>query len=490
MAKKKKLQSTAPVPTRGQLSRAAQEQQKIRNLYTAGIAIGALVVLVLGFAAAFTYVIQPNQEVAKVNDTSINRATYNKLRRWNLYQQLQQDAFTAQLGAQSGSAADTTTITSDQAALKGVDKETQLDPTTIQTLVDNEVLRQASTKDYSLNPTKDELMAEAVTDFVPQPTAPPASQTPTAEISATEAVSMTATATPTGTQTPTSTSTPTITPTRGSPTDTPTETATFPPVPGASETAVASFNSFLDSMKLNVTSQGPYCSYGCPDLSQDDYMAIVIEPRLRQKQVTDKLITGVITDVAQVRIQEIITTTQDGANALLAQLDGGADFADVAGTQANSAFATDGLVDWFAQDNSGMDQAVVDAAFATDVDKYSQVVTATSGQFYIIKVLQRDDHRPMSSTQLDAKKQQLYNDWFTQAKTASTIAPSTFQAPTPTAPPLVPPTNPPSNNTATPTTVTGGTPPASGTSTGSTSDTTPVADLTATAPTTKASPTP
>ena len=38
MAKKKKLQSTAPVVTRGQLSRAAKEQQRIRNLYTAGMA--------------------------------------------------------------------------------------------------------------------------------------------------------------------------------------------------------------------------------------------------------------------------------------------------------------------------------------------------------------------------------------------------------------------------------------------------------------------
>jgi hypothetical protein len=202
-------------------------------------------------------------------------------------------------------------------------------------------------------------------------------------------------------------------------------------------------------MKLGVTGTGPYCPYGCPNLSQDDYLSVVIEPRLRQKQVTDKLITGVITDVAQVRVQEIITTTQDGANALLAQLDSGADFSDVAGSQASTGFATDGLVDWFSQDDTGVDQAVKDAAFSTEVGSYSKVVTATSGQFYIVKVLQRDDHRPLSSTQLDAKKQQLYNDWFSKAKLAAVISPSTFQAPTPTAPPLVPPTTVPSNTTPT-----------------------------------------
>jgi hypothetical protein len=292
---------------------------------------------------------------------------------------------------------------------------------------------------------------------VPQPTAPPSSETPSPEVSATTAVSMTETSTPTGTQTPTVTRTPTITPTRGSPTDTPTATSTYPPVPGASETAVASFGSFLDSMKLGVSGTGPYCPYGCPNLSQDDYLSVVIEPRLRQKQVTDKLITGVITDVAQVRVQEIITTTQDGANALLTQLDNGADFSDVAGTPASSAFATDGLVDWFTQDATTVDQPVRDAAFSTDAGKYTKVITATTGQFYIVKVLQRDDHRPLSSTQLDAKKQQLYQDWFTKAQSAATISPSTFQAPTPTPPPLVPPTTVPSN--ATPTVATGATPP-------------------------------
>ena len=157
-------------------------------------------------------------------------------------------------------------------------------------------------------------------------------------------------------------------------------------------------------MKLGVSGTGPYCPYGCPNLSQDDYLSVVIEPRLRQKQVTDKLITGVITDVAQVRVQEIITTTQDGANALLTQLDNGADFSDVAGSQASTGFATDGLVDWFTQDATTVDQAVRDAAFSTDVDKYSKVITATTGQFYIVKVLQRDDHRPLSTTQLDAKE--------------------------------------------------------------------------------------
>ena len=46
MANKKKAQSSAPVPlTRGQLSRAERERQRIRNLYTAAIALGMMLLL-------------------------------------------------------------------------------------------------------------------------------------------------------------------------------------------------------------------------------------------------------------------------------------------------------------------------------------------------------------------------------------------------------------------------------------------------------------
>ena len=83
MAKKKKLESKAPVPlTRGQLSRAQREQQRIRNLYTIGIGLGVMVVLLLGFAVISTFIIQPNAEVASVNGAKINRAAYNKLARF------------------------------------------------------------------------------------------------------------------------------------------------------------------------------------------------------------------------------------------------------------------------------------------------------------------------------------------------------------------------------------------------------------------------
>ncbi len=339
MAKKKKLQSTAPVPlTRGQLSRAQKEQQQIRNLYTAGAVLGVLIVLLLAFAVISTFVIRPNQTVATVNGVNINRATYNKLRSWNIYQQLEQTAIQQQLSSQTGgatSSTSTTDLATYQQQLKNVENESPLDATTITSLVDNEVLRQKSTSDYQINPTNDDLKAEALKDFIPSPTAPPSSVTPsitptaaTPTITATPTLTSTSSVTPS----PTITQTPTQTPTKGTPTSTPTLTATYPPVPGASATAQAIYTSYIGAIKAgpnpNTNDTTGICSFGCPGLSESDYLSVIIEPRARQNMVTAKMATTIITDVEQIHAQQIITTSQAAANTIHQALDKGADFSD------------------------------------------------------------------------------------------------------------------------------------------------------------------
>ncbi|HET6262127.1 MAG TPA: hypothetical protein VFG99_07790, partial [Chloroflexia bacterium] len=191
MAKKKKLESKAPVPlTRGQLSRAQREQRQIRNLYTAGIAIATLVALVIGYAAISTYVLRPNAQVAKVGDTTINRATYNKMRRWNIYQNIQTAAFQQQFGGSGTSLSSPDVL---QAQLVGVDDE-PLDTDTVNQLINDEVLRQKSASDFGVNPDTAKLKEAALKDFIPQPTPP---VEPTSDVVASPTVSGTATGAPT-----------------------------------------------------------------------------------------------------------------------------------------------------------------------------------------------------------------------------------------------------------------------------------------------------
>lgn len=436
MAKKKKLESKAPVPlTRGQLSRHHQEQKRIRNLYTAGIALGTLMALLLGLAALSTFVLRPNEEVARVNDTSINRATYNKMRRWSIFQNMQNQAIQEQFGGQVGGAGSMEAL---QLQLRNVEEETTLDPEIVGTLVDAEVLRQQSRTDFQLNPTREELRAAAIKDFIPEPT-PPATPAPT--------VDLTPTITVTVALTPTATSSPTV----GSPTTTPTITPTLPPVPGAQQTAESIYTRYTASIdqSTGLHPTDDFCGAGCPDISEEDYLSLIMDPRVRREQVIDKLTaTSVMTEVEQINAQHILTDTEEGAKSLIARLDKGEDFTLLANTQSSEQIRNaqsgqppnGGSLGWFPREGSGLVEEFVAGAFPVPTGKYSQPVKTEFG-WHIIKVLERDPKRPLEASQIETQKTQAFDDWFQKAKDAANIVPRpTPTAVIPTQPAIIEPT--------------------------------------------------
>jgi parvulin-like peptidyl-prolyl isomerase len=455
MANKKKAQSSAPVPlTRGQLSRAERERQRIRNLYTAAIALGMMLLLILGFAVVFTFIIRPNQEVANVNGKSINRATYNALRRYQLFQQIQQAAFQESLQSQSGTSVTTSQVPGLQLQLQSVESE-PIDSEAVKSLVDNEVLRMASTADFNMNPTAEELRDFAYKSFEPQPTPPPSSVTPSVTaIAPTETAVVTATSSITSTAT--QTRTPTVTPTRGSPTSTPTVTATYPPVPGARQTAEAQYKDYTAALDQSTAPNptGTYCRYGCPDMSESDYLSLIIDPGYRREKVTEQLSASkVLTEVEQIHAQHILTDTKEGAEKLIAELDKGADFTELANTQSSEqlqniqqgAAPNGGDLGWFPREGSNLVKEFVEGAWPVPAGQYTKTPVQTTFGWHIIKVIERDPKRPLSQTQIDTEKQTLFDTWFSEAKSKMQISPAFAQQPTPTPPPLVEPTPPGGN---------------------------------------------
>ena len=461
MAKKKKLQSQAPVLTRGQLSRAAREKRRIRNLYTAAIGVGALIVLVLGYALISTFIIRPNAEVAKVGDVTITRDTYNKLRRYNLYTAINNTAFFQQQTGQTSIGSGTGTVEELVAQLQAVNTEPILDADTVNQLVDGEVLRQQSSSELGINPSKEELVASQVKDFVPQPTPP--TTTPTPEPPTTPSPVTTATATSSVTP---PTSTPTITPTAGSPTQTSTPSATLPPVPGGQQTAEAYYPRFLRALDMGTvpSSDEPICRYGCPDLSEDDLLKLVLEPKVRKEQVTEKLAASqVMTEVAQIRAQRVVTDTKAAAENIKARLDKGEEFGKVANEQSKEQIdrtksglpLTGGDLGWFTKEGSTIVTDTDFAAKALELTEKAGEVTQpfqVGEQWYIVKVLERADKRPREQSQIDTLKQKAYDDWFQNSKNAyitsnriRTGLPS--QPSIPTQPAITDPTAPPVQQT-------------------------------------------
>jgi hypothetical protein len=199
--------------------------------------------------------------------------------------------------------------------------------------------------------------------------------------------------------------------------------------------------------------------------------------------VTAKIATTIITDVEQIHAQQIITTSQAGANTIHQALDKGADFTTEANQQSTDEIsnAQQGLPGkggdqgWFPKDTdivNTVPQEVMNAAWSLKDGEYSQPVQSGT-TWYIVKVLERNPHMPLTDDQVTTKKNKLYNDWLTKAEQNSQISPASAQPPTPTSPPLLEPTVAPGPST-TPgasSPITGTTSPATGTITSTTTNT-------------------
>ena len=422
------------------------------------LAVGVVVVLILAFAVINTFVLQPNSQVASVNGVKITRATYDKLRRYNLFNQIQQSNLLSQQGidpTQSGLT--TSSVTDLQTQLLNVSNETTLDTSTITQLVDNEVLRQAAQKDYNLQPSKDDLKARGIKDYVPTATA-----TAAATVVASPTVSGTSAITPTvAPPTPTSAFSPTPTP-------------TYPPVAGAQQTAEATYSQVIAGLSrgTNPVAGDPLCAYGCPGITEDDYLNLIIMPNLLKEDVTDKLASTVPTQTEEIHAQHILTDTEAGATKIIQMLDAGADFTKLANEQSSEQISRSadqkngGDLGWFPFTGSNYEQDFVAGAWPVPAGQYTKTPVHSSFGYHVIKVLERDPHRALSDTEISTAKANVYQNWLNAALAAASITPSSA-APPPATPVPIYPTAAPAQNTPAGTPA-GGTPAPAGTPAGAT----------------------
>ena len=105
----------------------------------------------------------------------------------------------------------------------------------------------------------------------------------------------------------------------------------------------------------------------------------------------DKILGEVPSTAEQVHVQQILLYNQDTAQSFLTQLNGGADFDELA-FQADPL--TRGDLGWVPRGYL-LEPKIEDAAFALVVGEYSEVI-ATDVGFHIVRILARDPQRPLS----------------------------------------------------------------------------------------------
>lgn len=130
----------------------------------------------------------------------------------------------------------------------------------------------------------------------------------------------------------------------------------------------------------------------------------------------DQIIASVPATAEQVHVKQILLYNADAAQSVLAKLQAGADFNNLA---AQYDPVGQGDMGWFPRGYLP-ETAIETAAFALQVGQYSAVVQTQVG-YHILLLLERDPARPLSPDALLTLQQHAVQDWLTQRRQASNI---------------------------------------------------------------------
>jgi parvulin-like peptidyl-prolyl isomerase len=378
------VRAAAAAPSRRQQSKWHREQHQQRTLY---IAIGVLVVLVLAiFGGGIFYdnVVRANQVVAQVGPDSITAAQLlNEVR--PSVRALDSQAKTLGGGANSTQVA------------QYIDQQKRsLPDQTLNTMIDDRLIQQeAARRGISVAPSDlDDRERQTVADF--QSSTNPA---PSPDASATPEAAATSDATADATSAANVAATP-----EGAVAASPVTTPTAVP-----------------------TLEGDAYGTALQQLLDRNYLTEAeFRDRLQQSVLREKLQTAIgleqVPDTQdQVHARQILVATQDDAISLMAQLQGGADFAQLAQQLSTDAATKDkgGDLGWFAQGGLG-DKPFDDAAFTLQPGQLSDVIQGSRG-FGVLQVLERDPARPVPADQLQTQRQKAFTDWLNSRRTSQDV---------------------------------------------------------------------
>jgi len=130
----------------------------------------------------------------------------------------------------------------------------------------------------------------------------------------------------------------------------------------------------------------------------------------------DKIISNVPSTAEQVHVQQILLYNLDKAQSFLLQLNGGADFDELA---LKADPLTRGDLGWVPRGYL-LNKQIEDVAFGLEVGQYSDVITTDVG-FHIVKVLARDPARSLSPDARLALQELALRNWVDEQKQKANV---------------------------------------------------------------------
>jgi peptidyl-prolyl cis-trans isomerase C len=131
----------------------------------------------------------------------------------------------------------------------------------------------------------------------------------------------------------------------------------------------------------------------------------------------DKIVTAVPSTAEQVHVQQILLYNEDTAQSFLAELNGGADFDELA-LQADPL--TRGDLGWVPRGYL-LEPKIEAAAFSLSVGEHSDVITTDVG-FHIVRILARDPGRLLSPDAYLSLQELALKQWIEEKRQQADIA--------------------------------------------------------------------
>ena len=419
--------NNAPRTTnRKHLARQAREQNQMRYLLIAMIAVAVFIVGVIGYGILDQTVLKNNRAVASVNGESVSLKqlqTRVRYERWrmvnqylNLYNTMQMFGSDSQF---SSYFTNQMTSISDQ-----LNDSTGLAGQVLDTMIEDKLIAQKA-KELGITVSDKELeeSVQGAFNYYPQgtptPTITPTTfSTPT--FSSTLLSYITLTPIPSETAIPTETAVPSATATVENVTPTPLPpTATLAPTNTTAPTSTITptpteytYDGYQNEYKTAIANLGEI------QFSEKDIRALFRAQLLREK-VMNALTADMKPEDEQVYARHILVADEATAQTVRERLLAGESFDAVAAelsTDTSNA-TSGGILGWFSK--GAMVKEFEDAAFSLQVGEISQPVQTSFG-FHIIQVLDKQT-KLLTSSEFETAKSTFFTNWLAEQSAAKTV---------------------------------------------------------------------
>jgi hypothetical protein len=459
--------------TRRARSRHQRELQRQRLvMIIAGAAIGlALLAVLIGVSYDRLWV--PSRPLAQAGSATLSRGDYWRERRDEIARRLTQSLqLISMFGGQFSSQFEGQ-ISQLDAQIPTI-RSAPVDDETVSGWIDRQVILQNATQEFQIQASDGEVAQTLVGDLArvfspPAPITSTTTLTPTAVLSATAAVPAGATAAAVE-NAPTAQGAAAATAASGGPTATSAATETAAPTkpPTATPQADAAlkqqdeiigrvFDTYQQEiLKLDPSAKAQLTIADFKSGLHDQYLRQAVTAKVEQQLIPETSFTPT-TDPSSIETRQIlisITATLSDtqqqrdaayaarkpvAEAILAQLRGGADFVTVAKAQSDDYATRDKGGDLAGFDKDGktkegqqMDPAIVKAALALKENEISDLIQTPFG-WHIIQVVKKTVDS--KETQLQAARSKKFDEWLVQKRAAFEIVHFPPQTPSPTVAP-------------------------------------------------------